>query len=279
MAKEPKKLEPIKLEKARLATFKKRKNSLLKKAWELKTLCDVEACMIIYGPKNRDQPAKPETWASEEGKLTSIINRYKGNHKADHAQRNAVSLLNSNENTEMKVDDGAERAPKNSRRLEFATWDQRFDRFSEDQMKKVFCRLNNKLEETVKKIDTIKSELETLGDSQISHSHAHQNVGSHRKGKKSIDIQRPINFQANNQVYQIPSITLMGTPMSTRPDANNLNQSGRASSSTNLHSPQQSIGASSSTIPFTPLQPPVQWNLASAQHPLQGPVEELKLFD
>ncbi|KAJ0098703.1 hypothetical protein Patl1_21404 [Pistacia atlantica] len=276
MAKEPKKLEPIKHEKARLATFRKRKNSLLKKAWEFKTLCDVDACMIIYGPKHKDQPGKPETWASEEGKLTSIINRYKGTHKTDQRQRTAVSLPNLNENTAVRV-------PKNSRRLECTTWDQRFDSFSEDQMKKALCRLNTKLALTAKKIYTMKggpkamgkSASETSEESQISHNHVHQNVDSprQRKGKKSIDIQRPISFQPNNQVYQMPPLSLMGTPIWMRPNANNPYPSGGASSSTTPYSPQQSIGASSSTIPFTPLQPSVQWNPASSQHPLQGPVQ------
>ncbi|XP_031251637.1 uncharacterized protein LOC116109548 [Pistacia vera] len=239
--------------------------------------------MIIYGPKHKDQPGKPETWASEEGKLTSIINRYKGTHKTDQRQRTAVSLPNLNENTVKKVDDRAVRVPKNSRRLECATWDQRFDSFSEDQMKKALCRLNTKLALTAKKIYTMKggpkamgkSTSETSEESQISHNHVHQNVDSprQRKGKKSIDIQRPISFQPNNQVYQMPPLSLMGTPIWMRPNANNPYPSGGASSSTTPYSPQQSIGASSSTIPFTPLQPSVQWNPASSQHPLQGPVQ------
>ncbi|XP_044506614.1 agamous-like MADS-box protein AGL82 [Mangifera indica] len=272
MAKEPKKLEPIKNEKARLATFKKRKNSLLKKAWEFKTLCDVDACMIIYGPKQRHQPGKAETWASEEGKLTSIINRYKGKHQDDRRQRTAGPWPDSNENTVKQV-------PKKSRILEYATWDQRFDSFSEDQMKKALCRLNTKLAATVKKIETMKgspkamrkSASETSEDSQISHNHIH-NVDSHRQCKgKSTDIQQPINFQPNNRVYQIPSQSLTGTPIWMRRNANNPYQNGGASSSTS--SPQQSIGASISTIPFTPLRPPVQWNVPISQHPLQEPVQ------
>lgn len=146
-------------------------------------------------------------------------------------------------------------------------------------MKKALCRLNTKLAATVKKIETMKgspkamrkSASETSEDSQISHNHIH-NVDSHRQCKgKSTDIQQPINFQPNNRVYQIPSQSLTGTPIWMRRNANNPYQNGGASSSTS--SPQQSIGASISTIPFTPLRPPVQWNVPISQHPLQEPVQ------
>ncbi|XP_065854614.1 agamous-like MADS-box protein AGL80 [Euphorbia lathyris] len=48
---------------ARKATFKKRKKGLLKKISELKTLCDIQACAIIYSPYD----SRPEVWPSEYG--------------------------------------------------------------------------------------------------------------------------------------------------------------------------------------------------------------------
>ncbi|KAG6530139.1 hypothetical protein ZIOFF_012361 [Zingiber officinale] len=46
----------------RHATFKKRKNGLLKKVSELATLCNVSTCMIIYSPE--EAAMQPEAWPS-----------------------------------------------------------------------------------------------------------------------------------------------------------------------------------------------------------------------
>jgi len=45
---------------ARKTTYNKRKKSLLKKAYEISTLCGVQACAVIYGPYE----AQPEVWPS-----------------------------------------------------------------------------------------------------------------------------------------------------------------------------------------------------------------------
>ncbi|KAL8130444.1 hypothetical protein V2J09_019599 [Rumex salicifolius] len=48
---------------ARKATFKKRKKGFLKKMYELTTLCEIEACAVIYSPYD----AQPEAWPSAIG--------------------------------------------------------------------------------------------------------------------------------------------------------------------------------------------------------------------
>ncbi|THU57598.1 hypothetical protein C4D60_Mb03t05200 [Musa balbisiana] len=60
MARKKVKLEWIANDTARKATFKKRKKGLMKKVSELSTLCDVKACMLIYGP---DEP-HADVWPS-----------------------------------------------------------------------------------------------------------------------------------------------------------------------------------------------------------------------
>ncbi|KAK9920087.1 hypothetical protein M0R45_028649 [Rubus argutus] len=57
------KLTYITNDSARKATFKKRKKGLMKKVSELTTLCDIDACAIIYSPYD----SQPEVWPSPLG--------------------------------------------------------------------------------------------------------------------------------------------------------------------------------------------------------------------
>ncbi|XP_020576285.1 agamous-like MADS-box protein AGL80 [Phalaenopsis equestris] len=62
MARKKVKLEWIANGSARRATFKKRRKGVLKKVEELSTLCDVKACLIVYGPGE----SQPEVWPSPQ---------------------------------------------------------------------------------------------------------------------------------------------------------------------------------------------------------------------
>ncbi|CAN1153731.1 Agamous-like MADS-box protein AGL80 [Linum perenne] len=60
-------------ESARKTTFKKRKKGLLKKVRELSTLCDIQACAIVYSPYD----AQPETWPPTMGGVHHVLSRFK----------------------------------------------------------------------------------------------------------------------------------------------------------------------------------------------------------
>ncbi|WVY93226.1 hypothetical protein V8G54_032314 [Vigna mungo] len=67
----------------RKATFKKRKNGLIKKIGEISILCGIQACAIIYTP---DEPEQPEVWPSEEG-VESAITRFRSVSELEQSKK------------------------------------------------------------------------------------------------------------------------------------------------------------------------------------------------
>jgi len=57
---------------SRKRTYNKRRKSLLKKVYELSTLCGVEACAIVYGPYE----PQPEIWPSPQG-VQTILSKFR----------------------------------------------------------------------------------------------------------------------------------------------------------------------------------------------------------
>ncbi|KAL8525655.1 hypothetical protein ACS0TY_015048 [Phlomoides rotata] len=72
------KMELIQKHKARNIAFKKRKEGLIRKMKEFTTLCDVDACIIIYGPKQENgADVEPEIWPQEPDEVGRMVNIYK----------------------------------------------------------------------------------------------------------------------------------------------------------------------------------------------------------
>ncbi|XP_058782050.1 agamous-like MADS-box protein AGL80 [Vicia villosa] len=65
------KLAFIEKDTARKLAYKNRKNSLLKKVDELTTLCDIDACAIIFGPYD----PQPEIWPSSSG-VQDVLSKF-----------------------------------------------------------------------------------------------------------------------------------------------------------------------------------------------------------
>ncbi|ESQ29596.1 hypothetical protein EUTSA_v10023913mg [Eutrema salsugineum] len=55
----------------RKASFKHRKKGLMKKLDQLKTICNVDACAVIYDPFN----SNPEVWPSNSG-VVNVIKKF-----------------------------------------------------------------------------------------------------------------------------------------------------------------------------------------------------------
>ncbi|TVU03870.1 hypothetical protein EJB05_50583, partial [Eragrostis curvula] len=82
MARKKVTLQWIANDSTRRATFKKRRKGLMKKASELATLCDVDACVVAYG----EGESQPEVWPSV-AEAARILARFKAMPELDQCKK------------------------------------------------------------------------------------------------------------------------------------------------------------------------------------------------
>ncbi|CAL4943016.1 unnamed protein product [Urochloa decumbens] len=82
MARKKVTLQWISNDSTRRATFKKRRKGLMKKASELATLCDVDACVVVYG----DGEAQPEVWP-DVAKVAEVLARFRAMPELDQCKK------------------------------------------------------------------------------------------------------------------------------------------------------------------------------------------------
>ena len=82
MARKKVSLQWIANDSTRRATFKKRRKGLMKKASELATLCDVDACVVVYG----EGESAPEVWP-DVAKAARVLARFKAMPELDQCKK------------------------------------------------------------------------------------------------------------------------------------------------------------------------------------------------
>lgn len=127
----------------------------MKKGYELSTLCGIETCMIIYGPKQGDRPVEPETWPSDPHLVRRMIEKY-NNRKSDECRKRIVDLSYYFEEKKKKIQEELTKLRNKNRGAKFPAWDDRLNCFSDYQLIELLQNLGSKIEVLKNKIQSMR---------------------------------------------------------------------------------------------------------------------------
>lgn len=148
-------MELIRKEKSRNTTFKKRKEGLLRKIHEFTTLCDVSACMIIYGPKQEATEVEPEVWPENQEEVRQLIDIYRSKSR-DSGSCRVYGLGDFFDDRKKRMEDELEKLRKKNTESKFPTWIDFLSFFSEMQLRSLASGLSHKIEIVKNRIESIK---------------------------------------------------------------------------------------------------------------------------
>nr|DAD32440.1 TPA_asm: hypothetical protein HUJ06_011291 [Nelumbo nucifera] len=153
-------MDLIAKEKDRLTTFRKRQKGLKKKAFEFSTLCDVDACVIILGPKQPGNvgPVTPETWPEDPAEVRRIIERFK-NLPKEERERHSLGLGDFLVGRKKKtLDELAQLRQKNNNETQYPKFLDQLNNFYEEQLSQLCSDVDSKLAEVNTRIDWTKKQ-------------------------------------------------------------------------------------------------------------------------
>ncbi|KAF9666226.1 hypothetical protein SADUNF_Sadunf16G0207600 [Salix dunnii] len=229
-------MELIRNEKSRMHTFRKRKTNLLKKVSDFSILCGVDACVIIFGPNQNDQPAATaETWPSNLDEVRCIINRY----RACDQPRKCYQGSDYFTAKKKKIDAEFAKLHRQVLKSKYPIWDDRLNRLSIYQLRAILAQLDTKIESADKTLSFFKEYQYVILDSDASwmpaSSQRCQNISheiqKHRKRNDNSNdnmdstdfLQLVSNWKSFEAQLPIPFQPEMISHMAT-PDENSLNE-------------------------------------------------------
>lgn len=152
-------LQLIPKDTARRRTYRSRKNNLMKKAQEFRTLCGVSTCVIIYDPE--DPAKKPETYPKERNEVIQVIEKYVNTG----GKRKMLGLPKFFEDRKKKVDAELKKVREENLKAKYPLPRDLIESLSRDQ-------LSSLCHELTIKIGQAKNQLEGInGISSMSDSH------------------------------------------------------------------------------------------------------------
>ncbi|KAK9741814.1 hypothetical protein RND81_03G130500 [Saponaria officinalis] len=122
--------------------YKKKVNLVLKKAYELSTLCDVQVCVIIYSSGG----GPPTVWPNDSDTLNKIISRYT-NIPLEERRKRALTLTTLPKKVQDSQDlkEVNDKQVENLPKLDFVR-DDRLDGFFDVKLKEIANQLDAKIE-------------------------------------------------------------------------------------------------------------------------------------
>ncbi|KAH6784971.1 hypothetical protein C2S52_009930 [Perilla frutescens var. hirtella] len=145
-------MELIKKEKSRNTTFKKRKEGLIRKLHEFTTLCDVNACMIIYGP---NPGTEAEVWPKNPAQVGRIIDIFK-NSKNKGTGIKTYGLRDFFHERERKIEEDVAKLRRRNLEVKFPSRPQLLDVATEPQLREFHALLSSKAHEVKSRIQLLR---------------------------------------------------------------------------------------------------------------------------
>ncbi|KAK1563464.1 hypothetical protein Q3G72_027989 [Acer saccharum] len=198
-------LKFIENEKARMTTYQRRKRVIKKKAEEFTTLCGVPACMIIYGPKLKNQPVEVDIWPKETSDFMEAVNLYRD--KSYSRAVKAYNLFDYFYGRKRKIDDTIKKLRKLNLESKFPScWDDRLNSFHVNQLRVLLAKFDNKIEAAKRKIVTIKGD-DDCQNSEIvgGNSYSSHEVLINQDQQIEVDVELRLSI-INTQQPNISSV-------------------------------------------------------------------------
>ncbi|XP_074289689.1 MADS-box transcription factor PHERES 2-like [Silene latifolia] len=137
--------------------FNKKKSFIFKKTYELSTLCDIPACVIIYGP-NGDEP--PCVWPEEAQGFNSVLARYMNTSSEKRKKRAMVPKKLLLEHDQVLDAGNANKLKIEKLGNTGLMWDDRINSLSSEELMGLVNQLNSKLDIVNSRIDVMKKAIQ-----------------------------------------------------------------------------------------------------------------------
>ncbi|KZV20157.1 hypothetical protein F511_01014 [Dorcoceras hygrometricum] len=259
-------MEFISKEKSRITTFKKRKEGLKKKLYQLTTLCGVDACMIIYGPSQEKGAIEADIWPKNSDETRRMIDIYKGMNK-DSIK--SYGLSDFFQDRAKRIDDELSKLRKKNIETRYPTWPDSLNRLTAVELREFAANLTAKIEDIRARVKYLKKSKEVLDMNLIDfgridpmfQNQSFFNAGMIQPRNMGFEV---INQQAISSIVHFPNldhnqemhfVNQNSMMMPTLNEDHHCVQFGGASTSGNISFTQEDFYESTAMDPMTCYDP------------------------